>query len=369
LSQAKSHVGTAHVLHWLKAEGSPRLALSLVKEELQRTGRPPVVISMLKEAENSIEPAFRELGVEVHYVGWNRDFGKLILRMNEAFKRIQPTGVICYSIGTHVSVAVAACWRGLKTLVHIGNAPPEEPGAVKKIKLQFQAGRPFVTKHIACSHFVRDISMKTYGLPGRYIVAVPNGIDLERFLTLRQQRQPRAEGTPIVIGMVASLEMHKDQETLIRSMAVLKQRGIAARLRLVGTGTKHDALQIMAREQGVFELIDWVGSVSDVRPELLKMDVFAYAVHPQEGLGIALVEAMAAGLPAVGADVGACQEVLNWGKYGTLIEDRNPQAWADSLVQAARQPAVSKEMLAQYDIRQTASAYFRELYDRERGPK
>ena len=130
-----------------------------------------------------------------------------------------------YSISTHVSVAVAACWRGLKTLVHIGNAPPEEPGAVKKIKLQFQVGRPFVTRHIACSHFVRDISMRTYGLPGRSIVAVPNGIDLERYFPLRAQRTPRSAGSPIVIGMVASLEGHKDQETLIpRTMAVLKQR-------------------------------------------------------------------------------------------------------------------------------------------------
>ncbi len=368
MSPGPSRFGTAHILYWLKAEGSPRLALSLVKEELQRTGRPPVLIVLLQETENSIEPAFRELGVEVHYVGWDRDFGKLIFRINEALKKLRPTGVICYSIGVHVSAGIAASWRGLKTLVHIGNAPPEERRAIMKIKLQFQVGRPFVTKHIACSHFVRDICMKTYGMPGRSIVAVPNGIDLERFLSLRSQRSARMAGSPIIIGMVASLEGHKDQETLIRTMAVLKQRAIAARLRLVGSGTKHDALQNLARELGVFEMIDWVGSVSDVRPELLKMDVFAYSVNPQEGLGIALVEAMAAGLPAVGADVGACQEVLDWGKHGPLIKDRDPQAWADALVHAAGQSAVSTEVLAQYDIRSTASAYLRELYGREDGP-
>jgi glycosyltransferase involved in cell wall biosynthesis len=288
--------------------------------------------------------------------------------MNDAFKRLGPSGVICYSIGTHVSVSIAASWRGLKTLVHIGNAPPEERKSRMKMKLQFQVGRPFVTRHIACSRFVREISIKTYGLSERSIVAVPNGIDLERFLSLREQRTPRAVGSPIVIGMVASFEVHKDQETLIQTMAVLKQRGVAARLRLVGTGTKHDALQALAREQGAFDLIDWVGSVSDVRPELLNMDVFAYSVHPQEGLGIALVEAMASGLPAVGADVGACQEVLDWGKHGALIKNRDPQAWANALVHAAEQPAASTEVLAQYDIHQTASAYFRELYGRSEGP-
>lgn len=368
MSQRKPQWGTAHVLHWLRAEGSPRLALSLVKEELRRTSRHPLVLALVKDDESSIEPAFQELGVPVEFVGWNRDFGKLILRMNAALKRLKPTGVICYSIGTHVSVSMAARWRGLKTLVHIGNAPPEETSAIKKLKLQFQAGRPFVTKHIACSHFVKEISCKTYGLPSSAVEAIPNGIDLDRFYALRQQRTPRQPGSPMVIGMVASFEMHKDQDTLIKAMAALKQRNIAARLRLVGTGSRHDVLQQLARELDVYDMIDWVGSVSDVRPELLKMDVFAYSVHPQEGLGIALVEAMASGLPAAGADVGACQEVLNWGKFGPLIKDRNPEAWADALLHCAGQPAAASEVISKYDIRHTASQYFRQLYGRDEGP-
>lgn len=360
--------GTAHVLHWLRAEGSPRLALSLVKEEIRRTGHKPIVFSLVKDDQNSIEPAFRELEVPVEYVGWNRDFGKLILRMNKALKQHRPKGVICYSIGTHVSVGIAASWRGLKTLVHIGNAPPEEASSIKKMKLQFQVGRPFVTKHIACSHFVKEISCKTYGLPASAVEAVPNGIDLDRFFALRPQRTPRPEGAPVIIGMVASMETHKDQDTLLRSLALLKERSIAARVRLVGTGSRLEPLQQLARDLGIFDLVDWVGSVNDVRPELLKMDVFAYSVHPQEGLGIALVEAMAAGLPAVGANVGACQEVLDWGKHGPLIKDRDPKAWTDALLQSAALPAVAPEVLAQYDIRHTASCYMQQLYGRDEVP-
>lgn len=365
---SRTHLhGTAHVLHWLRAEGSPRLALSLVREELRRTGKPPVVLALVRDDESSIEPAFAELGIPVEYLGWNRDFGKLVLRTNAALKRLKPTGVICYSIGTHVSVCMAASWRGLKSLVHIGNAPPEEVAAIKKLKLQFQAGRPFVTKHIACSHFVKDISCRTYGLPDRAVAAVPNGIDLDRFFTLRHQRKPFIPDKPIIIGMVASLEVHKDQDTLIKAMAELKRRNIPARLRLVGTGTRLAALQQLAQELQVFDSIYWVGSVSDVRPELLQMDVFAYSVHPQEGLGIALVEAMASGLPAVGADVGACQEVLDWGKHGPLIKDRDPIAWANALVTVASQPPATPDVLHQYDIRTTASQYLKHLYGSDQG--
>lgn len=360
--------GTAHVLYWLKAEGSPRLALSLVREELLRTGIPPVLIVLVRDVEDSIEKAFTDLGVQVHYVGWNRDFGKLIFRIIAALKKLKPAGVICYSIGVHVSVGVAATWQRLRTLVHIGNAPPQDRTALKKIKLQFQVGRPFITRHIACSRFVRQACMEQYGMPARSILAVPNGIDLERFFALRSQRQPRKPDEPCVIGMVASFEMHKDQDVLLQALQILKSRGFYARLRLVGHGSRFTTLQKLADDLDIASLIDWVGIVDDVRPELLAMDVFAYAVHPQEGLGIALIEAMASGLPAVGSDVGACQEVLDWGKLGPLIRNRDPQAWADALLLAALQPPTPREAFSQYDIRQTANAYFQELYQNENGP-
>jgi glycosyltransferase involved in cell wall biosynthesis len=362
-------LGTAHLLHWLHAEGSPRLALSLVKEELRRTNKKPIVFALVEEVQHSIEPAFRELGVEVQYLGWNRDFGKLILRVNKALKRWQPSGIICYSLGTHVSAGVAARWRGMPMLVHVGNAPSEEASSRKKLKLQMQVGRPFVTRHIACSHFVRDVTIKTYGLPESSIVAVPNGIDLDRFFALRTERQQQRWtpgcGRPLIIGMVASLEGHKDQETLLKTMAVLKQQNIDARLHLVGSGRKEAALKELAHQLGVNDTVKWVGNVSDVRPQLLQMDVFAYSVTQQEGLGIALVEAMASGLPAVGADVGACQEVLEWGKHGPLIKDCDPKTWASALIESAQKPAVTMDDLRKYSIQSCASAYFRELYGSE----
>lgn len=362
-----STLGTAHLLHWLHAEGSPRLALSLVKEELKRTQKKPIVFALVEEVTHSIEPAFRELGVEVVYLGWKRDFGKLIFRVNKALKQWQPSGMICYSLGTHVSAGVACSWRRVPMLVHVGNAPSEDAIAQKKLKLQLQVGRPFVRKHIACSHFVRDVTIKTYGLPASSIVAVPNGIDLDRFFALREQRRSQAAwsphcGRPLVIGMVASLEGHKDQGTLLRTLAELQRRGIAAKLHLIGAGSQEVPLKALAEQLGVMDSIVWVGNVPDVRPELLKMDVFAYSVTAQEGLGIALIEAMASGLPAVGADVGACQEVLDWGKHGPLIKNCDPVAWADALVAQAQQPAATAETLATYSIGSCASAYFRELY-------
>ncbi|HQR41311.1 MAG TPA: glycosyltransferase [Gemmatales bacterium] len=360
-------LGTAHLLHWLHAEGSPRLALSLVKEELLRTGKRPIVFALVEDVPHSIEPAFRELGIDVIYLGWNRDFGKLIFRVNTALKQWKPSGMICYSLGTHVSAGIACKWHGVPMLVHVGNAPSEDVSARRKLKLQLQVGRPFVRKHIACSHFVRDITIKAYGLPESSIVAVPNGIDLDRFQALRKERLQKPawnpqSNRPLIIGMVASFEGHKDQESLLRTLTELKQLRIPAKLHLIGAGSKESSLKQLALKLGVIEDVVWVGNVPDVRPELLKMDVFAYCVTPQEGLGIALIEAMASGLPAVGADVGACQEVLDWGRHGPLIGNTDAKAWAKALIEMSLKPAVPSETLSIYSIKTCADSYFNQLY-------
>jgi glycosyltransferase involved in cell wall biosynthesis len=157
--------------------------------------------------------------------------------------------------------------------------------------------------------------------------------------------------------MVASMEVHKDQDTLLHALAELHRRGTAARLRLVGSGTRADSLRHLARKLSIDDLVDWVGTVDNVLAELERMDVFAYAVHDQEGLGIALVEAMAAGLPVVGADVRACREVLEDGRLGPLIPGRDPAAWADALPLAAQQGPVPVDALAPYSIAHTWQAY------------
>ena len=77
-------------------------------------------------------------------------------------------------------------------------------------------------------------------------------------------------------------------------------------------------------------MVFW-GPRSDV-PELLgQMDVFAFSTTRDEGFGIALIEAMAAGLPVVASDVPACREVLDDGAAGILVPAGDPAPLAQAI--------------------------------------
>ena len=74
-------------------------------------------------------------------------------------------------------------------------------------------------------------------------------------------------------------------------------------------------------------------------PELVgQLDLFVFATTPDEGLGIALIEAMAAGVPVVASDVGACREVLDDGALGLLVPPRDPVALADAIERVRNEP-------------------------------
>ena len=118
----------------------------------------------------------------------------------------------------------------------------------------------------------------------------------------------------LVIGMVARLDPIKDQATLIRAFADGREGAPAG-------GTVADR----GRREGVASCAIWPppkasptasssGGRAATSPELLgQMDVFAFSTTRDEGFGIALIEAMAAGLPVVASDVPACREVLGDG--------------------------------------------------------
>ena len=151
--------------------------------------------------------------------------------------------------------------------------------------------------------------------------------------------------------MVARFETHKDQPTLMKTIRDLRSRGIDIHLDLVGDGTRRSEYELLAKQLRIDGAVRFLGVRRDIPDLLRQWDLFVFSVSPDEGLGLALIEALAIGVPVIASDVGACREVLDCPAHGmlgalfpvgdagqlasTIMEFRNnPDPWRDRAARA-----------------------------------
>ena len=159
----------------------------------------------------------------------------MVWKAYRMLRRVRPSGIVCYALGSHVPIGIAAKMQGIPMVLHVGNSPPSEDRARRIIRLQMRVGAWFTSKYIACSEFVRKGCLRDYGLDSEQVETVLNGIRLERFFEVRRRRNI-CESRPLRICMVGSFEAHKDQATLIRALGLPLRQGEDPWLALVGRG-------------------------------------------------------------------------------------------------------------------------------------
>jgi glycosyltransferase involved in cell wall biosynthesis len=141
--------------------------------------------------------------------------------------------------------------------------------------------------------------LRAWGVPERRITVIPNGIDAAEFRfdpALRHAARHRL-GIPqdaVVVGGLGRLEPGKRFDRLIR--AIREVPGVT--LLLVGDGSARASLETLARSQGVRRRVVFTGAVEHAREMLCAMDVFA-SPSDQETFGLAVLEALASGLPTL----------------------------------------------------------------------
>ncbi|MFO0969279.1 MAG: glycosyltransferase [Gemmataceae bacterium] len=163
---------------------------------------------------------------------------------------------------------------------------------------------------------------------------IPYGIDARPFAAAAPEAGRalrRRWGVPnesLLIGFVGRLVPQKSVDTLLRGLALLRQRGGADPwLAIVGGGPLEADLRRQARELGVAERVVWAGFHDDIPPVMRAFDVFSMT-SVYEGFGLVLVEAMAADLPVVATRAGSIPEIVVHGETGMLIEPRDHAALA-----------------------------------------
>ena len=357
------------VLNSLAAEGTPRLTLALCHIWLEAGIRP--VVAVLRAKPDDLSPEFETLGIETVCLNMGdkgyRRYSSVALSVLRLAQRYRVSALLAMPLGWHVFLATGARLGGVQRVAaHVGNYPPHGTGlAFRKFRWEVQAGRPLTDTLVCCSRYVQEGVVRHFGIPVAATTVVYNGC-LTAAIAERAARARRARtGRDFIVGMVARLEQHKDQPTLIRAARRLADRGVACRVQLVGEGSRRAELERLIAAERLGGAVELLGMRRDI-PELLgQIDLFVFSTTPSEGLGIALIEAMAAGVPVVASDVGACREVLDGGELGLLVPPSDPGALADAIERVRADPAAAaararsarRKAFDVFDIDRTADAY------------
>jgi glycosyltransferase involved in cell wall biosynthesis len=179
---------------------------------------------------------------------------------------------------------------------------------------------------VAISEKIADL-LAEGGVGRERIRVIHSGIEPTRFQKVREARQ--GSRYP-VIGVVAVLEERKGHRFLLEAAQLLKKQGYRIRYQLSGEGSQRESLERMVHRLGLQEDVTFMGFVSDIPTFLSGVDVF---VLPSlyEGLGVAAIEAMAAGKPVVASRVGGLPELIDDAVTGFLVPPGDPSALAGAI--------------------------------------
>ena len=358
------------VLMSLVAEGTPQLALQLARQ-WQQDGLNVEVLVMQPEPRD-MQAEFQALGLPLHWVDLGNGLSRywaLLCHSYRLCRRLRARSVMSFPLGWHAFVAIGARLAGASRIcAYVGNPPPIWTGAsFRKFKLMVQLGRPFTHRLICCSRYLLDLTLRDFQVGPKEATVIYNSCDLDAFTSTPAPQDQSHE--PPRIAMTARLEVHKDQPTLIRAAALLKTQGSPIEVWLIGEGSRRTELQQLINELNVADSVKLLGSRRDVPALLSQCDLFVFQALRDEGFGIALAEAMAARLPIVATNVGACREVLEAGRCGLLVPEQDPQAMADGILQALREGEVKasrtkaayQRAIAEFSVPESAVAYGRQL--------
>jgi glycosyltransferase involved in cell wall biosynthesis len=213
----------------------------------------------------------------------------------------------------------------------------------------------------ACSQYVAQSHLKRVGIDPSRMSVIYNLVDPDALKCGPEEpgniRRSLGIGeTDLVYFNVGRVDPPKNQELLLRAFQQISSRVANAHLVILGTGILENSLKNLAVSLNIAERVHFLGRRKDVGAGLEMADVF---VFPSlcEGLPLALLEAMAKGLPCIASDIGPHKEVINDGVSGLLVTTGSVEELADSMIRIYNDPGL-RENLGKEARKKTEEKFF-----------
>jgi glycosyltransferase involved in cell wall biosynthesis len=212
----------------------------------------------------------------------------------------------------------------------------------------YSLGARGVDRLIAVSEEVKVSIMKTLpAIPRDRIVAISNSVDVNRYgdrsgrAALRLELGLNEEHKVAV--MVATFKEQKGHRFLLEAMQAVVSQRPDLKVLFAGDGELRTALQERALELHLENNVFFLGNRADISALLAASDYF---ILPSlwEGLPMALIEAMASGLPVIATRVSGTNQVMVHGETGLLVEPGNSSELAQAILKMASDPSMARQM-------------------------
>jgi glycosyltransferase involved in cell wall biosynthesis len=243
------------------------------------------------------------------------------------------------------ALAAARARRRVSVVAQMYSWGPDRPAWMDEMDLWGFAR----ARRVICSAAAYERRLLAGGVARARLVRVPWGIDLAEAERVWRRRAGRAAGrrgqatsataSRLTMGFVGRLEPRKGQLELVRAFALVRQARPEARLALVGPdGDAAYAAEVRRtiRTLGLDTAVDLPGQVRSVWPHLAALDLFV-SLSADEGQGLAVLEAMAAGVPVVALRAAGIEDYFD-ARYGTRLERRDPASVARAILDALGAP-------------------------------
>jgi glycosyltransferase involved in cell wall biosynthesis len=195
----------------------------------------------------------------------------------------------------------------------------------------------FTDRIIAVSGAVKESLIRYDRIKPEKVQVIYNGIDFQKFNDHVSSREVRSElgikPEDFVIGVIARLEEQKGHRYLLEALAQKPELLVPFKILIIGDGKLRPALEEESRKRGLSSHVLFLGTRKPISPMLKAMDLFLLP-SLWEGFSMAILEALAAGVPVIATRVGGAEEVITSGEDGFLIPPGDVQSLAEALLDA-----------------------------------
>ncbi len=309
---------------------------------------------------------WREAGAEVVWLpGWHSLLGLCWAREWRLFVEKHDVRRLIAWSPTRLPQLLAPLAADCRCVVHLGNAAASGRRARWQTAAMRLIHRPRCRPLlVACSQAAADAARADPLFQGQPVMAVPNAVR-PVFFEIGSARQTEVS-PPKRWGMLARLEGHKDHRVLIEAVRRLPAE-LDFSLEFVGSGSREAELRRQAASAGLGRRLIFSGATTRPQDRMRDWQAFVFATTAEEGFGIAVAEAMAAGLPCVLSDVPALREVAGDAAY--FAEPGSPDALVRRILEVCAHPAEAvrkasegrRHALARYSVQAFAREYLAAL--------